>query len=181
MIKVIAIDLVGVLVTEKDIDLTKEEDKLERMLGSNTSDIEYINKAKSIINDENEIIKTIINIFDKLYLVKDKDLLKKIKNKYPNIKIIIATNHVSFIRRYLENIYSKEELDDIIISAEINRIKPNKSFYNYILDKYNIIPSELLFIDDSIINIDGASILGINTIKVEKNTNILEEIDKYFK
>lgn len=181
MIKVIAIDLVGVLVTENDIDLTKEEDKLERMLGPNISDIEYINKAKSIINSEKEIIRTIINIFDKLYLVKDKDLLKNIKNKYPGIKIIIATNHVSFIRKYLENIYSKEELDDIIISAEINRIKPNKSFYNYILDKYNIIPSELLFIDDSIINIDGASILGINTIKVEKDTNILEEIDKYFK
>ena len=181
MIKVIAIDLVGVLVTEKDIELTKEEDKLERMLGSNTSDIEYINKAKSIINDENEIIKTIINIFDKLYLVKDKDLLKKIKNKYPNIKIVIATNHVSFIRRYLENIYSKEELDDIIISSEINKTKPNQDFYNYILNKYSIIPNELLFIDDSIINVNGASILGINTIKVEKDTNILEEIDKVIK
>ena len=30
MIKVIAFDFVGVLVTEKDIELTHEEDKLER-------------------------------------------------------------------------------------------------------------------------------------------------------
>ena len=34
MIKDIAFDLIGILVTEKDIDLTEEEDKLERMFGN---------------------------------------------------------------------------------------------------------------------------------------------------
>ena len=32
MIKIIAFDLVGVLVKEKDIDLTEKEDKLEKLL-----------------------------------------------------------------------------------------------------------------------------------------------------
>ena len=41
MIKVIAFDLVGVLVNEKDIELTLEEDKLERMFGSNRNDSDY--------------------------------------------------------------------------------------------------------------------------------------------
>ena len=34
MIKDIAFDLIGILVTEKDIDFTEEENILERMLGN---------------------------------------------------------------------------------------------------------------------------------------------------
>ena len=35
MIKLIAYDLVGVLVTEKDIELSETESKLEKMFGNN--------------------------------------------------------------------------------------------------------------------------------------------------
>ena len=38
MIKVIAFDLVGVLVNERDIVLSDEEEKLERLFGPNLSD-----------------------------------------------------------------------------------------------------------------------------------------------
>ena len=64
----------------------------------------------------------------------------------------------------------------MIISAEIGKIKPDRDFYEYILNKYHIKPEELLFLDDNINNINGASILGINTIKVNKDTNIYKEI-----
>ena len=69
-------------------------------------------------------------------------------------------------------------MDDIIISAEINKIKPNADFYEYILNRYNITPRELLFIDDNIDNIKSANTLKINTIKVEKSTNLFFEITK---
>ena len=78
MIKVIAFDLVGVLVTEKDIDLPTEEDKLERMFGDNISDDEYIKSASKIIDNEQNIINITKEIINKLYAVKDKDLFKKI-------------------------------------------------------------------------------------------------------
>ena len=38
---------------------------------------------------------------------------------------------------------------------------------------------ELLFVDDNIDNVNGAKQLGINTIKVEKNTELIEEISKF--
>lgn len=69
-----------------------------------------------------------------------------------------------------------ENIDDIIISAKINKIKPNKDFYEYILDKYNIKNNELLFIDDNIKNINAAASMNINTIKVNKDTDILEKL-----
>lgn len=178
MIKIIAFDFVGVLVREKNIPLTEVEDKLERKFGPNISDLNYMNEVSNII-DRNLVIDTARDIIDKLYEVKDIDLFKKIKEKNNNVKIIIATNHISYVKEYINKYLDIDNLDDSIISAEINRIKPNKDFYQYILDKYNIEPNELLFLDDNIDNVNGAKELGINTIKVDRNTNILEEINNY--
>lgn len=176
MIKVIAFDLVGVLVKEKDIEMSPEENKLERMFGPNKNDADYLNEARKIIKKDSIIVRTTEDIIDKLYEVKDKNLFKKLKEKYPNIKIIIATNHVSFIRNYIGETFGVEYLDDVVISAEIHKIKPDKEFYEYILKKHNLLANELLFLDDNIKNIESASDIGINVIKVNKNMNILESI-----
>lgn len=177
MIKVIAFDLVGVLVSEKDINMSFEEEKIERLFGPNINDSDYLKEARKIIEKDNVIIRTTESLIERLYEVKDDSLFKNLKEKYPYIKIIIATNHVSFIRNYIGEAFGVEYLDDIIISAEVHRVKPNKDFYGYILDKYNMKPSELLFLDDNVKNIDSASKLGINTIRVDKTTNILKEIE----
>ena len=79
MIKVIAFDLVGVLVKEKDIKLTNKEEKLERLFGDNYSDLDYIKASKEIINNELNIIKTTKGVINKLYEIKHKDLFKIIK------------------------------------------------------------------------------------------------------
>ena len=176
MIKVIAFDLVGVLVTEKDINLNDTEEKIERLFGANESDEDYINQAELITNEN--IIDITKNIINKLYVVKDKDIFRKIKEKY-TVKIIIATNHVFFIKDYIVNNMDIKNIDDIIISATINKVKPNKDFYEYILDKYKIKNNELLFIDDNIENINAAASMNINTIKVNKDTDILLSIKKY--
>lgn len=42
MIKVIAYDLVGVLTIEREVNLTEEEDKLERMFENNINDSGYL-------------------------------------------------------------------------------------------------------------------------------------------
>ena len=181
MIKVIAFDLVGVLVTEKDIDFPTEEDKLERMFGANISDDEYIKSARKIIDDEQKVINITKEIINKLYEVKDKDLFKKIKKKNNDIKIVIATNHVSFVKDFIYKHFDNAYIDDIFISAEIHKVKPNADFYKAILDKYNIKPNELLFVDDSQTNIDGAKALKINTIKIEKDSNVSYEIINYLK
>lgn len=181
MIKVIAFDLVGVLVKEKDIELSSDESKLERMFGPNINDTDYLSKASNMIEENLDIMTTTKNIIQKLYEVKNKEIMKKIKVAEENIKIVIATNHLSYIRSFIEKNFDKVYLDDIVISAEINKIKPNTDFYEHILHKFNVNPNELLFLDDNIENINGADKLGINTIKVEKNMDLLNEILNFLK
>lgn len=124
------------------------------------------------------ILKTLIN---KLYKVKEKDIFKKIKKINSKVKIVIATNHVSFVKEFINSHFDINYLDDLIISAEINRIKPNLDFYEFVLDKYKINANELLFLDDNIENVNGANVLGIKTIKVEKNNDLVSEIEFYIK
>lgn len=179
MIKVVAFDLVGVLVNEKDIELSEIEEKLERMFGPNLNDADYLIEARKIIEKDSIIMNITETLIDKLYKVKDREIFKKVKEKNENVKVIIATNHLSFVRNFIGESFNVDYLDDLIISAEIHKIKPNSDFYEHILNKYNIDSKELLFLDDNIDNVNGAKQLGINTIKVEKNTNLIEEISNF--
>lgn len=179
MIKIVAFDLVGVLVTENDIELTEIEQKLERTFGNEYNDLDCISFARNYVSNDSDIIKITKDLIDKLYRAKDYDIFMNIKKKYPNIKIIIATNHLKYIRNYIEKYLDTKNIDDIIISSEINKSKPNIDFYEHLLNKYNINPKELLFIDDNNENIESAKVIGINTIKVDKNTNFYEIIDNY--
>lgn len=181
MIKVIAFDLVGVLVNERDIVLSNEEEKLERLFGPNLSDKEYLKEAKEIVCNEENIVNITKILINKLYKVKEKEIFKKIKKINSKVKIVVATNHVSFVKEFINSHFDINYLDDLIISAEINRIKPNLDFYEFILDKYKINANELLFLDDSIENVNGANVLGIKTIKVEKNNDLVSEIEFYIK
>lgn len=176
MIKVIAFDFVGVLVSEKDVNLSETEDRLERLFGPNISDEDYLNIGCKYEKNKKKLIDITKDIINKLYKINDLDLFKNIKKIDKNIKIVIATNHVSYIREYFKDNFDNKYLDDIIISSEIHEIKPNKEFYRYILNKYDLNPEELLFLDDNESNILGAKAMGINTIKVDKNMDILKEI-----
>ena len=181
MIKVIAFDFVGVLVNEKDIELTSIEKKLERMFGPNLNDADYLMEARKLIDKDSIIMNVTESLIDKLYKVKDRDIFNKIKSKYKDVKLIISTNHLSYVRNYIGEALDVSYLDDLVISAEIHKIKPHQDFYQHLLDKYAIKASELLFIDDGEDNIKAAKDMGINTIKVDDKTNIIEEIDKIMK
>lgn len=178
MIKIIAFDFVGVLVNEKDIELTSTEEKLEKMFGPNITDSDYLSEANKLAGDDSDAVNMTKALISKIYNVRDKEIFKTIKERYSNLKIIIATNHLSFIRSFISDNFDVYYLDDLIISAEIKKIKPNADFYEYILNKYDILADELLFIDDNSDNIRVADELNINTIKVEKDMNLLTEIIK---
>ena len=54
--------------------------------------------------------------------------------------------------------------------------KPDISFFNYVLDKENINPKEVLFIDDNIKNIEGAKKVKIDSILFKNNIELIDKI-----
>ena len=53
------------------------------------------------------------------------------------------------------------EFDALVISGEINKVKPDRAIYDYLLNTYALNPEECIFIDDNSANIAMAESLGI--------------------
>lgn len=51
--------------------------------------------------------------------------------------------------------------DALVISGEINKVKPDRAIYDYLLATYALNPEECIFIDDNSANIAMAESLGI--------------------
>ena len=109
---------------------------------------------------------------------------RKLEDDFPGV-ITIEKNKRSKKDYWLFGALNNEQVRKSTIVDDLIRKHPDKMNKE---DKIKIYKNPelllryiFLYEDDSIINVNGASILGINTIKVEKDTNILEEIDKVIK
>ena len=56
-----------------------------------------------------------------------------------------------------------------IVSYRVGCEKPSKKIYELLIDTYGINPSESIFFDDKVQNIEAAKMLGFNTVKVDEN------------
>ena len=67
----------------------------------------------------------------------------------------------------------------IIVSGEIQMLKPFPEIYNHTLKKYDLNPSECIFIDDRPINVLGAKKCGIDGIIFETPLQLIKNLKKF--
>ncbi|MDO6390729.1 HAD family phosphatase [Pontibacter sp. BT731] len=68
--------------------------------------------------------------------------------------------------------------DGIVVSGTENDRKPNHSFYHTLLNRYELQPDEVLFIDDNLRNIKAAEQLGIESIHFTSPEDLKERLEK---
>ena len=96
------------------------------------------------------------------------DLLQKLKTKHRTF-LLSNTNEIHFnaISEYLLNQYKIISLSDFFektyLSYKVGMRKPDSEIFDLLLSDNDLGPQKTLFIDDSIINIEGAQKLGIAT------------------
>ena len=66
--------------------------------------------------------------------------------------------------------------DGIVMSGEEKTRKPFPEIYQVLLDRFNVNPSEVIFIDDSLRNIEGAKTVGIDSIHFQSSEQLLNEL-----
>ncbi len=69
--------------------------------------------------------------------------------------------------------------DAMVISAEVNLVKPEHAIYEYLLTQNGLTNSECVFIDDSPTNIYSAEQLGIKSIQFHSYDQLADELRKY--
>ena len=67
-------------------------------------------------------------------------------------------------------------VDGGVISYEVKSIKPEPEIYQSLIDKYQINPEEAVFLDDLMVNLEGAKPFGFCTIQVKSHEQALQEL-----
>jgi len=147
----------GILLHNTDIikKLTKEHPELE-------------NEIKLVLQDD----------WVKVHNLREDmaDYLISLKKQGYNIYILsnISTDSYEFVSKYDFFNY----IDGGVYSYEVKVSKPNELIYKILLQRYNLVPEETIFIDDSLKNIEVAESLGINGIQhidLDQTQRIIDE------
>ena len=101
-------------------------------------------------------------------------VLSELKKKGHRIFVLSNTSKVFY--DLLEDQLSplKELLDGFVLSCDIKAIKPDLAMFKEILDKYQLDPTNCVFLDDIENNTIAAEKLGIKAYQVKKRSNVVD-------
>ena len=121
-----------------------------------------------------------VDLFEILQPIEENvKLLPKLKEKY-NLYILSNFHQPAF-----EHIFKKYEFfrlfDGHTVSCYYYLLKPEKEIYDTLIDKFNLIPEETVFIDDSKVNIDACEKEGIRGIHLPDYTELKQKLEEFLK
>jgi len=109
------------------------------------------------------------------------DLLKQLRSKY-KLFLLSNTNQIHY-ERYLsdfQKIYGLKDFNELFdkayFSHQITLRKPFPEIFEFVINDADIMPSETLFIDDSIEHVEGARKAGLHAYHLKPD----EDITKLF-
>lgn len=108
------------------------------------------------------------------------EILKKLidSKKY---QILALTNwSADTFPKALQHFEFLHWFDGIVVSGEENTRKPFHDIYQILFERYNVTPSEAIFIDDNTKNIEAGNELGLNCINFKSPADLAEELKKYY-
>lgn len=103
-----------------------------------------------------------------------RELVKKVKNT-PGINIFLLSNISRGFAEHKTEIAILDDFENCVFSATCGHTKPNRDIYEYLCNTYSLTPSETLFIDDNINNINAAIAYGINGYQFDGDVKKLDE------
>ena len=106
-------------------------------------------------------------------------ILSEVKKKGHRIFVLSNTSKVFYdlLEEQLSPI--KELLDGFVLSCDIKAIKPDLAMFEEILDKYQLDPTNCVFLDDIEDNTIAAQKLGIKSYQVKKRSDVVDILKSY--
>ena len=102
------------------------------------------------------------------------DYVKELKERGYKIYLLSNASH-RCLDEYFETFEVSKYFDGKVVSAFVNRVKPERDIFEHLLNKYNLKKEECVFIDDAIQNVDGAIFYGIKALVFYGDTNEFKE------
>lgn len=124
---------------------------------------------------KSSLVKSFVGHFKKIE--ETHVLIYILKNKF-DIGILSNVSIDVFEQIETINLIPKIDYKVVIKSAKLGIIKPSREIFEYACDQLGVLPEEILFIDDSLDNVEMAKLLGWKTVlfKTEKPVVSVKEI-----
>lgn len=149
---------------------------IERDLGNISVEQLYKGTARRVPEKYHDELKACIDGWTRFMLPYEggKEFCRKVKSMGYNIYIL--SNASTDFYDYFPKYYELDMFDGVVVSADIHMIKPDRAIYEYILEKYSLIPEECLFVDDREDNCLGARKAGINALQFSGDYAQIEKL-----
>lgn len=204
MIKTIIFDLGGVII---DIDYSQTIDKFRQIRRNIIKDILSLDEVEKINNQYEtgeisdaefrfllqEYLKISVNddIFDDawnaLLVGFNDDSVTLVKELQKGYKVCLLSNtnkiHYEYINKMIRSAGIAENLKDLFditfLSYELGMKKPDRKIFEHVIGILDVKPAEILFIDDLKMNVDIAGEVGIQTIHITDNKEIINVVNQF--
>lgn len=159
----------------KEIFKEKEWKDLDRGICSVEEAVAAIAERGRVSEDEAKLVlenrKTIVTPIDE-----NIRLLEEIKGN--GYRIYFLSNfHRDLFEDFYSEIPSLHLADGKVISSYVKLLKPEGEIFSHILKKYQLMPDETLFIDDTKHNIEAAREFGIRGIHLKSPKHLKKELE----
>jgi len=110
-----------------------------------------------------------------------KDVWEKVRAlKQKGYRIYLLSNYnKDFFNIHTKNADFLDDIDGKVVSYQIHKIKPDPAIYEYLLEKYNLLPEESVFFDDRAENTETAEKLGIRSYTITSKEYLLSVLDEF--
>jgi 2-haloacid dehalogenase len=136
-----------------------------------------LDKSMKVFNINPNMREELLSLYKKLSTFPEvNDTLKQLKNK--NLKLAILSNGSPDLLNELVNSNNLTEIfDDLFSIEEVKIYKPDNKVYEIPINKYKIKPEEIVFLSSNTWDVSGGGNYGYQSIWVNRNNNIFDNLD----
>ena len=136
-----------------------------------------LDKSMKTYEIDSSMRNELLNLYKILSPFKEvPEVLKSLKDK--NLKLAILSNGTPSLLNELVKSNNLENIfDDIFSIEEVGVYKPDSKVYDIPIKKYNIKKNEVAFLSANTWDISGGGNYGYNSIWVNRNNNIFDNLD----
>ena len=136
-----------------------------------------LDKSMKTYEIDSSMRNELLNLYKILSPFKEvPEVLKSLKDK--NLKLAILSNGTPSLLNELVKSNNLENIfDDIFSIEEVGVYKPDSKVYDIPIKKYNIKKNEVAFLSANTWDISGGGNYGYNSIWVNRNNNISDNLD----
>lgn len=111
----------------------------------------------------------------------DRTLLDFLRSLRPKYKTGLISNAWSDLRKYILREKFEDAFDSMIISSEVGAAKPSEEIFHIALKQLGMSPSEVVFVDDFIENIEACEKVGLKGIHFRDVESAMKQLKALLK